>query len=181
MPSNKHRHWVTWFQCTSCTFFLLLFKYKIKKQYTKNTGKKVQEIHADMKCRTNTGLAWLYFFMEKYIFILKSAGIAGNEFYQRNAAIPLLITLLLNEPPSFLQYNPITKSGRHATFSPIVKQWPRWRMVNFCALKNKKFTCPKARPEARSVCFSELWWTFFPIFFYNLFAKFIKKIIKKVH
>ena len=80
-------------------FFLLLFKYKIKKQYTKNTGKKVQEIHADMKCRTNTGLARLYFFMEKYIFILKSAGIAGNEFYQRNAAIPLLITFLLNEPP----------------------------------------------------------------------------------
>lgn len=36
----------------------------------------MQEIHADMKCRTNTGLAWLYFFMEKYIFILKSAGIA---------------------------------------------------------------------------------------------------------
>ena len=71
----------------------------MKKQYTKNTGKKVQEIHADMKCRTNTGLAWLYFFMEKYILILKSAGIAGNEFYQRNAAIPLLITLLLNEPP----------------------------------------------------------------------------------
>lgn len=48
----------------------------MKKQYTKNTGKKVQEIHADMKCRTNTGLARLYFFMEKYIFILKSAGIA---------------------------------------------------------------------------------------------------------
>ena len=40
----------------------------------------MQEVYATLKCRTNTGIAWLYFFYKKCITSWKSTGSAGEIF-----------------------------------------------------------------------------------------------------
>ena len=61
-------------------YFFSMFFYKKRKRYIKNTGKKVQEVQAAFKCRTNTGIAWLYFFHKKCIPSWESTGSAGKIF-----------------------------------------------------------------------------------------------------